>query len=160
MKAESNFFDWWSDKARAAIVIAQELARASKNSTISVEHFWIGVLDLDSGFARPLLQQQGVDVDSLVTTLNTRIRKGWWLTPRGHLKFDNKLKTVFAGGFDQAIECGHNYVTTGHVLLADIKGRGLLSTLVMSDLNADELRVSLDAAVRESLTASGHEDPK
>src|SRR5580765_310713 len=69
-------FDLFTDRARVAVVQAQEAARDLGNNYIGTEHVLLGLIPAE-GYAALLLSKREVTADRIVERLRTR----WQATP-------------------------------------------------------------------------------
>jgi hypothetical protein len=112
-------FSRFTDRARQAIVNAQEQARTLRHSNIDTEHLLLGVLDVDGAATQVL-----TDLAGPLTTIKQTIIES--LVPGGEqspskIPFTALGKQMLAQALEEALGLGHNYVGTEHLLLALIQ---------------------------------------
>jgi predicted DNA-binding transcriptional regulator AlpA len=116
-KSAGSMFTRFTDLARQSIVLAQEEARLLNHNYIGTEHLVLGLLALGDGVAWAALSALNVDVDRVRGKVLAVIGRGAE-TPQGHIPFTPRSKKVLELALAEALELGHNYIGTEHVLLA------------------------------------------
>ncbi|MGE2836749.1 Clp protease N-terminal domain-containing protein [Mycobacterium sp. SMC-4] len=108
-------FSRFTERARNAVVEAQNRAHAAGNAEISPAHLVLGLFADPTGLAARLIADQGVDIATLpgTVTLPDRVADVPALIP-----FDTRAKKALELTFRHALRLGHNYVGTEHLLLA------------------------------------------
>ncbi|MGE2727959.1 Clp protease N-terminal domain-containing protein [Mycolicibacterium vaccae] len=122
-------FSRFTDRARSAVVEAQNRAHAAGNAEISPAHLVLGLFADPTGLAATLVAGQGIDVSSVAdaVTLPDRVGDVPALIP-----FDTRAKKALELTFRHALRLGHNYIGTEHLLLAlyeEEDNTGVLHTL-------------------------------
>lgn len=147
-------FERFSDAARQVIVLAQQEAVSLGHDYIGTEHLLLGLLrDPDSvaGNALAGLSLQGAR-DHV-----TRIVPGGRRKPAsGHIPFTPHAKKALEMALRKALELGHNFVGTGHILLALADAGDVVATQVLAANDTDP--ASLRAAVLEGLASGPGEE--
>jgi ATP-dependent Clp protease ATP-binding subunit ClpC len=109
-------FERYTDRARRVIVLAQENARMLNHAYIGTEHLLLGLLHEDGGVARKALDSLGITLDAARQQVEQRVGLGQQ-GPSGHIPFTPRTKTVLELGLREAIQFGHSYIGTEHLLL-------------------------------------------
>ncbi|MFD0705273.1 ATP-dependent Clp protease ATP-binding subunit [Alloscardovia venturai] len=149
-------FERFTDRARRVIVLAQEEARSLQHNYIGTEHLLLGLIREGEGVAAKALEAKGVQFDATKAQVEEMIGKGS-ATPSGHIPFTPHAKQVLELSLREALQLGHSYIGTEHILLGLIhEGEGV-GTQVLVKMNVDltELRTSVIDAIRDT-----HEDGK
>jgi hypothetical protein len=109
-------FERFTDSARRVIVLAQEEARMLHQNQTGTEHILLGLLQVGEGAATKALGSLGVsleDVREHVVALVSQQQE----TPSGQMPFTPRAKNVIELSLREALQLGHNYVGTEHILL-------------------------------------------
>lgn len=110
-------FDRFTDRARRSIVIAQEQARLSRHSQVMPAHLLLGLALEGQGIPARLLLEKGNTADGVLAKVGERTGKGPG-SPAGHIPFSPATKKTLELSLRQALQLGHNYIGTEHLLLA------------------------------------------
>ena len=142
-------FERFTDRARRVIVLAQEEARSLQHNYIGTEHLLLGLIREGDGVAAKTLASKGVDLDSARKQVEEMIGKGH-ATPNGHIPFTPHAKQVLELSLREALQLGHSYIGTEHILLGLIQeGEGVgTQVLVKMGVDLDDLRSSVIDAIR------------
>jgi predicted DNA-binding transcriptional regulator AlpA len=126
-KPKRRFFGGWpamfhrfTDRARTAIVLAQEQARLLHHNYIGTEHLLLGLSALGEGVAYEVLVSLGAAQDDIRDGVLDMIGEGVE-DPKGHIPFTPRAKKVLELALREAIALNHNYIGTEHVLLALVR---------------------------------------
>ena len=115
--ADRAQFQRFTDRARKAVLDAEESARELKHGYIGTEHLLIGVARQTDGVAAVALTQLGVDADAITARVTEAIAPGASV-PEGRLPFTPRAKTALEMTMREALKLGHNYIGTEHMILA------------------------------------------
>ena len=139
-----QMFERFTDKARQAVVLAQEEARRLGHPEVGPEHLLLGLLAVDGeSAATGVLTGLGIPLDDLRREVEERIGRGEG-APSGHLPFASANKKVLELSLREALQLGHNYIGTEHILLGLIREGESGAAQVLAGRGAD-----LDAVRRE-----------
>src|SRR3990170_4247315 len=118
-------FERFTDRARRVVVLAQEEARMLNHSYIGTEHILLGLIHEGEGVAARALEAVGVSLDEVRGDVEEIIGRGDQ-RPRSHIPFTPRAKKVLELSLREALQLGHNYIGTEHVLLGLIReGEGV-----------------------------------
>ncbi|MEV7611343.1 Clp protease N-terminal domain-containing protein [Streptomyces sp. NPDC089799] len=129
--APSQDFARFTPRARNVVVAAQNEARAAGNTEIRPEHLALGLLAEPEGLAGYALRGQNADADAVRRAVTAVLPPAEENVPE-LVPFDANAKKALELTFREALQLGHNYVGTEHVLLALLElenGEGVLSGL-------------------------------
>ena len=134
-------FERFTDRARRVIVLAQEEARALQHNYIGTEHLLLGLIREGEGVAAKALASKGVTLDDTRKQVEEMIGKGN-AAPNGHIPFTPHAKQVLELSLREALQLGHSYIGTEHILLGLIReGEGVgTQVLIKMDVDLGELR--------------------
>ncbi|WRS30415.1 ATP-dependent Clp protease ATP-binding subunit [Actinomycetaceae bacterium MB13-C1-2] len=129
-------FERFTDRARRVIVLAQEEARGLKHNYIGTEHLLLGLIHEGDGVAAKSLEIAGVGLDEARQTVIELIGEGE-KPVEGHIPFTPRAKRVFELSFREALQLGHNYIGTEHLLLGLLKEGDGVAAQVLHKMNID-----------------------
>ena len=134
-------FERFTDRARRVIVLAQEEARALQHNYIGTEHLLLGLIREGEGIAAKALTAKGVSLDDTRKQVEEMIGKGT-AAPNGHIPFTPHAKQVLELSLREALQLGHSYIGTEHILLGLIReGEGVgTQVLIKMDVDLGDLR--------------------
>jgi ATP-dependent Clp protease ATP-binding subunit ClpC len=150
-------FERFTDRARRVIVLAQEEAKALQHNYIGTEHLLLGLIREGEGIAAKALAAKGVTLEDTRKQVEEMIGKGN-AAPNGHIPFTPHAKQVLELSLREALQLGHSYIGTEHILLGLIReGEGVgTQVLIKMDVDLGELRSSTIDMIRGN--ASGTEN--
>jgi ATP-dependent Clp protease ATP-binding subunit ClpC len=154
-------FERFTDGARRAIVLAQEEARLLNHNYIGTEHILLGLLHEEQGIAAVALTTAGVTREAVRDQVAQIIGRGD-SSPSGHIPFTPRAKKVLELGLREALELGHGYIGTEHILLGLLReGEGVaVQVLVVLGASPPILREStLALATGGEVPASARRPP-
>ncbi|MBT1163826.1 ATP-dependent Clp protease ATP-binding subunit [Bifidobacterium felsineum] len=134
-------FERFTDRARRVIVLAQEEARSLQHNYIGTEHLLLGLIREGEGVAAKALASKGVELDATRKQVEEMIGKGN-AAPNGHIPFTPHAKQVLEFSLREALQLGHSYIGTEHILLGLIREGEGVGTQVLIKMGVDlgELR--------------------
>ena len=133
-------FERFTDRARRVVVLAQEEARLLNHNYIGTEHILLGLLDEGEGVAAKALESLGISLEAVRTQVVEVIGQGQ-SAPTGHIPFTPRAKKVLELSLREALQLGHNYIGTEHILLGLIREGQGVAAQVLVKLGADQARV-------------------
>ena len=149
-----QMFERFTDKARQAVVLAQDEARRLGHPEVGTEHLLLGLLAVtgDSAGTRTLT---GLDIplDDLRREVTERIGRGEG-APAGHLPFAPRNKRVLELSLREALQLGHNYIGTEHLLLGLVREAESGAAQVLAGRGAD-LDAVRQEVIRQLATGAG-----
>jgi len=133
-------FERFTERARRVVVLAQEEARMLNHNYIGTEHILLGLVREQDGVAAKALNSLNIKLDAVRREVEEIIGQGQ-AAPTGHIPFTPRAKKVLELSLREALQLGHNYIGTEHILLGLIReGEGVASQ-VLQKLGADLNRV-------------------
>ena len=147
-------FERFTDRARRVVVMAQEEARKMNHKYIGTEHLLLGLLAEGEGVAAKSLGSLGIDLNSTRETVIQTVGVGQQ-APTGHIPFTPRAKKVLELALREALQLGHNYIGTEHILLGLIReGEGVAAQVLgQADAGLQKIRQT----VLSELSGSGGE---
>jgi ATP-dependent Clp protease ATP-binding subunit ClpC len=133
-------FERFTDRARRVLVLAQEEARLLNHSFIGTEHILLGLIHEGEGVAAKALEQLGITLEAVREKVEETIGLSG-SAPSGSPPFTPRAKKVLELSLREALQLGHNYIGTEHMLLGLVReGEGVAAQVLVS-LGADLSRV-------------------
>src|SRR6187397_2651656 len=133
-------FERFTDRARRVVVLAQEEARMLNHNYIGTEHILLGLIHEGEGVAAKALESLGISLDAVREQVQDIIGQGQQ-QPTGHIPFTPRAKKVLELSLREALQLGHNYIGTEHILLGLIREGEGVAAQVLVKLGADLNRV-------------------
>ena len=118
------------------MVLAQEVARLLNHNYIGTEHILLGLIHEGEGVAARSLQTLGIRLDSVRSQVVETIGQGHQ-SPSGNIPFTRRAKKVLELSLREALQLGHNYIGTEHILLGLIREGDGVAAQVLEKLGAD-----------------------
>ncbi len=133
-------FERFTDRARRVVVLAQEEARLLNHNYIGTEHILLGLIHEGEGVAAKALESLSISLDAVRGQVEDIIGQGG-SSPSGHIPFTPRAKKVLELSLREALQLGHNYIGTEHILLGLIREGEGVAAQVLVKLGADLSRV-------------------
>src|SRR5689334_3164195 len=133
-------FERFTDRARRVVVLAQEEARMLNHNYIGTEHVLLGLIHEGEGVAAKALESLGISLEAVRSQVEEIIGQGQ-AAPTGHIPFTPRAKKVLELSLREALQLGHNYIGTEHILLGLIREGEGVAAQVLVKLGADLNRV-------------------
>src|SRR6056300_42265 len=149
-------FERFTDRARRVVVLAQEEARRLNHNYIGTEHILLGLIQEGEGHAAKALEELSINIDSVRSEVVEIIGEGQQ-SPSGHIPFTPRAKKVLELSLREALQLGHNYIGTEHILLGLIREGEGVAAQVLKKLGAELSQVR--QTVIKLISSSG-EDKK
>src|SRR4026209_399572 len=131
-------FERFTDRARRVVVLAQEEARMLSHNYIGTEHILLGLIHEGEGVAAKALESLDISLEAVRAQVEEIIGEGQQ-APSGHIPFTPRAKKVLELSLREALQLGHNYIGTEHILLGLIRegegGGGPVLQKFGADLN-------------------------
>ncbi len=133
-------FERFTDRARRVVVLAQEEARLLNHNYIGTEHILLGLIHEGEGVAAKALESLSISLEAVRSQVEDIIGQGG-SSPSGHIPFTPRAKKVLELSLREALQLGHNYIGTEHILLGLIREGEGVAAQVLVKLGADLSRV-------------------
>lgn len=133
-------FERFTDRARRVVVLAQEEAKMLNHNYIGTEHILLGLIHEGEGVAAKALESLTISLDAVREQVQDIIGQGQQ-QPTGHIPFTPRAKKVLELSLREALQLGHNYIGTEHILLGLIREGEGVAAQVLVKLGADLNRV-------------------
>jgi ATP-dependent Clp protease ATP-binding subunit ClpC len=157
-------FERFTDQARRIVVLAQEEARLLSHDYIGTEHLLLGLVREDQSIAAEALASLGIKLEAVRQQVLEIVGKGK-RGSSGHIPFTSRAKKVLELSLREALQLGHNYIDTEHVLLGLLREGNGVAVRILAELGADPRSVRrtviglmpADEAERANVTERGGE---
>ena len=127
----TGMFRRFTDRARRAVQLAQEQARLLNHNYVGTEHLLLGLLSEGEGVAAKALASLGISLEAVRAQVEELIGHGP-SAPAGHIPFTPRAKKALALSLREALQLGHNYIGTEHLLLGLAReGEGVAAELLI-----------------------------
>jgi ATP-dependent Clp protease ATP-binding subunit ClpA len=136
-------FERFTDRARRVVVLAQEEARALNHNCVGPEHVLLGLVREGQGLAAKALTELGVDLSAVRQQIEELIGRGQQ-SPSGRIPFTPRTKKVLELSLREAIQLGHNYIGTEHILLAVLREGDNVGAQVLVRMGTDLNQVRVE----------------
>ena len=133
-------FERFTDRARRVVVLAQDEARGLKHNYIGTERLLLGLISEGEGVAAKALETMGIKGEAVRASVIEIIGEGE-KPVEGHIPFTPRAKRVFELSLREALQLGHNYIGTEHLLLGLLKEGEGVAAQVLTKQGADLAQV-------------------
>jgi len=110
------------------------------HNSIGTEHLLLGLIREGEGVAALALDALGISLEDARRDIEEIIGQGP-AAPTGHIPFTPRAKKVLELALREALQLGHNYIGTEHILLGLIREGEGVAAQVLQKLGADLARV-------------------
>ena len=135
-RAARSMFERFTERSRRVVVLAQEEARMLNHNYIGTEHILLGLIREGAGVAARALESLGISLDAVRQEVLEIIGQGQQ-APSGHIPFTPRAKKVLELSLREALQLGHEYIGTEHILLGMIREGDGVAAQVLVKLGAD-----------------------
>jgi ATP-dependent Clp protease ATP-binding subunit ClpA len=153
---EGKMFERFTDRGRRVVVLAQEEARLLNHNYIDTEHLLLALIHEGEGVAATALESLGISLEVVRAQVEEMIGQGE-RAPTRHIPFTPRAKKVLELSLREALQLGHNYIGTEHILLGLLREGEGVAAQVLVRLGADLSRVRQQVIWVLSGTAAGME---
>src|SRR5215204_733586 len=145
-EAEERFhvFERFTERARQVVVLAQSEARALKHNYIGTEHLLLGLLREEEGVAARVLRSFDITVEEVRAQVARIVGQGDEVVG-GQVPFTPRSKKILELSLREALDLGHNYIGTEHILLGLMREGEGVAVRILLDFGASP------AAVRDEV---------
>jgi ATP-dependent Clp protease ATP-binding subunit ClpC len=140
-------FERFTERARKVVVLAQEEARHFNHNYIGTEHLLLGLLREDEGVAAQALSSLNVTLDEVREQVESIVGYGEEGTG-AQAPFTPRSKKVLELALREALQLGHNYIGTEHILLGLVRESEGVAARVLSNLDVDPDKVRREVVRR------------
>lgn len=125
-------FERFTEKARKVVVRAQDEARFLKQNYIGTEHILLGLIDEKEGIAARVFYELNITFEDIRSAVKEVVTEGTSESYE-HIPFTPRAKKVLELSLREALQMGHNYIGTEHILLGLLReGEGVAARVLNS----------------------------
>ena len=147
-------------------MLAQEEAKLLNHNYIGTEHILLGMIHEGEGVAAKALEALGINLEQVREQVQDIIGQGQQ-SPSGHIPFTPRAKKVLELSLREALQLGHSYIGTEHLLLGLIREGEGVAAQVLTKLGADTNKVRQQVIQllsgyqgKESVSVGGEAQPQ
>jgi hypothetical protein len=130
----------FTPRAREVVAASEDCARSFRHNYVGTEHLLLAQYSVPEALAAQVLVESGLDAETVRQAIRTRVGEGGD-AEEGHIPFTPKSIDVFTGALAAALELGHNYIGTEHLLLGLVRTDGLARE-ILAGAGLDEVVVA------------------
>ena len=149
-------FERFTEEAKKVLTLAQEEAERSHHSYIGTEHLVLGILRHGEGTGARALHSLGIEIGPVRETIETTLGPSE-RTIIHQIIPTSRVKKVIELSFEEAHRQGHQYVDSGHMLIALMQEGEGIAAHVLQDLGATMTKIT--AAVKNARKESARHIP-
>jgi hypothetical protein len=138
---EAPTFERFTDRARSVLVHSELEAHRLGHGFVGTEHILLALFDVPDSLALQVLSEMGIERPMIEEKVGQLIKQTA-PTGEGKLPFTPRAKAVLSGAAEVAIELGHNYIGTEHLLLGLFADEDSIAAKVLQELGVDHSGVS------------------
>ncbi len=128
-------FERFTDRSRRVLVYAQDEARDLNHDFIGTEHLLLGLVREGEGIAAKTLRATGVTDIAVREKIQELIGRGD--SSPGSPPFTERAKKVLELSLREALQLGHSYIGTEHLLLGLVREGGGVAVQILRDLDIE-----------------------
>jgi ATP-dependent Clp protease ATP-binding subunit ClpC len=133
-------FERFTERARQAVVLAGDEARALKHNYLGTEHILLGLLREDEGIAARVLASFGITAEEVRAWVARVVGEGDEVGA-GQIPFTPSAKKALELSLREALSLGHNHVGTEHILIGVARVNDAVGAQVLLEYGADAEKI-------------------
>lgn len=114
-------FNRFTDHAKSALNKARQQSQRLNHDYLGTEHLLLGLLEVDSGRARSMLESLQIDTTRLRSEIDARVRPGSTPTGMGQIPFTPRARNALEHSMKEAASLGSTVIGTEHLLLGLVR---------------------------------------
>jgi ATP-dependent Clp protease ATP-binding subunit ClpC len=140
-----QYMNYLTPRAARILELARKEAVRFNHNFVGTEHVLLGLLELGSGVAVNVLQNQGLHTDVVRKEIEKQIGAGPEQHIIGHIPFTPRVMKVIELAAKEAKALSHTYIGTEHILLGLLReNEGAASrVLTILGLNSAKTRIEV-----------------
>ncbi len=148
-------FEYFSDKAIKAVMLAQEEARRLGHNFVGTEQILVGLMSEGTSVAAKTLKAQGLSLREVQKEVEAIIGRGSGFLPV-EIPFTPRAKRIFETAMKEARQMGNNYIGPEHILLGLLQDNEGVASKVLENLGVDrsQVRTEVIRALGEEATVA------
>jgi Clp amino terminal domain, pathogenicity island component len=144
-------FERFTDRARAVLEQSEVEAHRLGHAFVGTEHLLLALFESFDGVAAQVLGEVGITKSATETQVLNLVKRGSE-SNEGKLAFTPRAKATLRSAVVEALQLGHNYVGTEHLLLGVLKDENSVAAVVLARLGItyDIIRARITATLPSS----------
>jgi ATP-dependent Clp protease ATP-binding subunit ClpC len=130
-------FERFTDRARQVIVLAQNEARSLDHDYVGTEHILLALMEEGTGVGAKALEAMQITTETVREKVEEITGRGQVPPRKGHIPFTPAAKKVLEFSLREALQLGHTYIGTEHMLLGLVREGEGVAGQVLAGLGAD-----------------------
>ena len=130
-------FERFTDRARRVIVLAQNEARSLDHDCVGTEHILLALVEEGTGVGARALEAMQISTATVREKVEEITGRGQVPPRKGHIPFTPAAKKVLEFSLREALQLGHTYLGTEHILLGLVREGDGVAGQVLAGLGAD-----------------------
>ena len=132
----------FSERVQSIIKQSKEEAIELGHSYVGSEHILLGLLKINSGKGKKILNMFNVDINKMINSINTRIKTSGGTLNLGHLPLTRRAERILRNSYNEASIRGDSISDDEHLLLAMLKEPEGVASRVLKSFSLDYETVS------------------
>jgi hypothetical protein len=133
-------FERFTERARQAVVLAQEEARTLRHNYIGTEHILLGLVREEEGLAARVLEHFVITLEGARGQVVRIVGSADEVTS-GQIPFTPRAKKVLELALREALSIGHDFIGTEHILLGLVRENEGVASRILLDFDADAEKI-------------------
>jgi ATP-dependent Clp protease ATP-binding subunit ClpC len=127
----------FTPRAQQVLALARKEADRFNHNYVGTEHILLGLIKLGQGVAVSVLQNMGLDLETVRIEVEKQVGSGPENTISGNIPYTPRVKKVLSLSNKEAEQLDHSYVGTEHLLLGLLREGEGVAARVLTSLNVD-----------------------
>lgn len=127
----------FTPRAQQVLALARKEADRFNHNYVGTEHILLGLIKLGQGVAVSVLQNMGLDLETVRIEVEKQVGSGPENTISGNIPYTPRVKKVLSLSNKEAEQLDHSYVGTEHILLGLLREGEGVAARVLTSLNVD-----------------------
>ena len=127
----------FTPRAQQVLALARKEADRFNHNYVGTEHILLGLIKLGQGVAVSVLQNMGLDLETVRMEVEKQVGSGPESKISGNIPYTPRVKKVLSLSNKEAEQLDHSYVGTEHILLGLLREGEGVAARVLASLNVD-----------------------
>ena len=139
----------FTPRAQQVLALARKEADRFNHNYVGTEHILLGLIKLGQGVAVSVLQNMGLDLETVRIEVEKQVGSGPESKIAGNIPYTPRVKKVLSLSNKEAQQLDHSYVGTEHLLLGLLReGEGVAARVLTSlDIDINQTRQEILAEI-------------
>jgi ATP-dependent Clp protease ATP-binding subunit ClpC len=130
-------FERFTPRARHVLVLAQEAARDLDHNFLGTEHLLLGLIEERDGVGAQVLEARGMSRETVLVEVLRRVERGDPQKAVQRPPFTPRAKKALEMSLREALQLGHNYIGTEHIVLGLIREGSGVAAQILTEFGID-----------------------